>query len=81
MSAGGEILSGLSDRMRVEHVRGAHMRAPGALSSSAYGWFDIDHKLHRTIEADEQIPCVGQIGDVGVIEPKEPQSALDLFRV
>ena len=72
MLAGDEIMSGLSDWMKAEHVRGAHLHAIGALSSATFGWFDIDHKAYRNIDVGEQVECVGLIGDVGITEKDEP---------
>ena len=72
MLAGDEIMSGLSDWMKAENVRGAHLHAIGALSSATFGWFDLNHKAYKNIDIGQQVECVGLIGDVGVTEKNEP---------
>jgi len=72
MLAGDEIMSGLSDWMQAENVRGAHLQAIGAMSSATFGWFDIDKKAYKDVPIDQQVECVGLIGDVGVTETDKP---------
>ena len=66
--AGDEFLSGLTQWMSDENVRGAQLQGIGALSSAKFGWFNPDQKAYKDIDIDEQCECVGPIGDVGVAE-------------
>ncbi len=67
---GDEVMSGLSDWMKREHVSGAHLTAIGAYSSALFGWFDKGQKAYRNIPIDEQVECVGLIGDIGLVDGK-----------
>ena len=61
-------MSGLTQWMNAENVRGAQLQGIGALSSAKFGWFDPDKKAYKDIDIDEQCECVGLVGDVGVAE-------------
>ena len=67
---GDEIMSGLTDWVRQEKVSGAHLTAIGALSSALFGWFDKEQRAYRDIPINEQVECVGLIGDIGLVDGK-----------
>jgi predicted DNA-binding protein with PD1-like motif len=67
---GDEVMSGLTDLIKREDIKGAHVTAIGALSSALFGWFDKDLKAYRDIPVNEQVECISLIGDVGVAEGK-----------
>jgi uncharacterized protein len=67
---GDEVMSGLTDLMKREDIKGAHLTAIGAFSSALFGWFDKDLKAYRDIPVTEQVECISLIGDVGVAEGK-----------
>jgi uncharacterized protein len=67
---GDEIMSGLSDWMKREHVSGAHLSAIGAFSSAMFGWFDKDQRAYLNIPVDEQVECISLLGDIGLVEQK-----------
>ena len=65
---GDEIMSGLADWVMEEQLAGGHFTAIGAFSSALFGWFDDDGKSCRGIRVDENVKCVGLIGDIGRVE-------------
>ena len=67
---GDEAMSGLTDWMKRERIAGAHLTAIGALSSALFGWFDKERKAYRDIPINEQVECVGLIGDIGLVDGK-----------
>ena len=67
---GDEVMSGLTDWMEREHVAGAHFTAIGAFSSALFGWFDKERKAYRDVPVNEQVECVGLIGDIGLVDGK-----------
>ena len=66
--AGDEVMSGLTQWMKAETVRGAQLQGIGALSSARFGWFDLARKAYKNVDVNEQCECVSIIGDVGVAE-------------
>ena len=70
--AGDEVMSGLSDWIKAENVRGAHLCAIGAFSSATFGWFDIGRKAYKDVPIDQQVECVSLTGDVGITKRMSP---------
>ena len=64
---GDDIMSGLADWAKREHVSGAQMQAIGAMSSALFGWFDKDRKAYLNVPVNEQVECVSLLGDVGLV--------------
>ncbi len=67
---GDEVMSGLTDWAKRERIAGAHLTAIGAFSSALFGWFDKERKAYRDVPIDEQVECVGLIGDIGLVDSK-----------
>jgi uncharacterized protein len=64
---GDEVMSGLTDWVRLEKIAGAHLSALGAFSSAKFAWFDKDKRAYRDIPVNEQVECVSLTGDVGLV--------------
>jgi predicted DNA-binding protein with PD1-like motif len=63
-SKGDEVISGLTDFARQNHISDAHFTAIGACESALLAWFDIPQKNYRPIPVREQSEVLAMTGDI-----------------
>jgi predicted DNA-binding protein with PD1-like motif len=63
-STGDEVISGLTDFARDNHIADAHFTAIGACDSALLAWFDIPQKSYRPIPVNEQTEVLSMTGDI-----------------
>jgi predicted DNA-binding protein with PD1-like motif len=63
-STGDEVISGLTDFARQNHIGDAHFTAIGACESALLAWFDIPEKSYRPIPVNEQTEVLAMTGDI-----------------
>jgi predicted DNA-binding protein with PD1-like motif len=63
-SKGDEVISGLTDFARQNHISDAHFTAIGACESALLAWFDIPQKNYRPIPVNEQSEVLSMTGDI-----------------
>jgi uncharacterized protein len=70
--AGEEVISGLTEFVRVHGITAASFTGIGALSDAVLGYFVWDKKEYKRIPVREQVEVVGLIGNVALGEEGKP---------
>src|SRR5207237_9129434 len=66
--SGDAVVAVLTEFARTQRLRGAHVRAVGALSEATIAWFDPEAKTYRDQPVREQVEVAALLGDVTLAE-------------
>lgn len=65
-ATGDEVLAGLTDFAKKNHLAGSHFTAIGAFQDVTLGYFDWDRKDYRKIPVAEQVEVLSLVGDIAL---------------
>ena len=66
MRRGDEVIAGLTEFARQNHVKVAHFTAVGAIDSGVLGWFDPDKRAYKRIEINQEAEVVSLAGNIAI---------------
>ncbi|HZU35652.1 MAG TPA: PPC domain-containing DNA-binding protein [Gemmataceae bacterium] len=70
---GEEVVSGLLNFARQEHLAGSHLTAIGALHDVTVGYFNWQKKDYKKIPLNEQVEVLALIGDIALDDKGQPK--------
>ncbi len=67
---GDEVISGLTEFARQNHLGGSHFTAIGAFQDVTLGYFDWQKKDYKKIPVREQVEVLSLVGDIAIDDAK-----------
>ena len=69
---GDEVMAGITEFARSQHLTAAHLIGIGAFSDASLAWFDISRKSFRTIPIRSEVEVVSLIGNITTDQDNAP---------
>jgi len=69
---GDEVMAGITEFARNQHLTAAHLTAIGAFSNANLAWFDVSCKSFQTIPVRSEVEVVSLIGNITVNQDNSP---------
>jgi uncharacterized protein len=69
---GDEVMAGVTEFARKQHITGARLTAIGAFSNATLAWYDVKRKAFRTIPVRSEVEVVSLIGNITVDQGNSP---------
>lgn len=69
---GDEVMGGIAEFARRQHLASAHFTAIGAFSDATVAWYDVGRKAFRPIPVRSEVEVVSLIGNVTADEDNSP---------
>lgn len=69
---GDEVMAGLTEFARKQHLTGAHLTGIGAFSKATLAWYDVRRKAYRTIPVNTEVEVASLIGNITADRDNSP---------
>jgi len=69
---GDEVMAGLTEFGRKEHLAAAHFTAIGAFSKATLAWYDVSRKAYKTIPVNQEVEVTSLIGNITADQDDSP---------